>query len=128
RSGAHAMRTLTVTINSDRKFVQREREAARRIDAGGGYEGEFYAFETLPQLFEVFSPKRWALILKLREIGPSSLRALARALGRDVKRVHEDAAALLDEGIIERNDNNRLVVPFKTIHIDITMDEESVAA
>jgi predicted transcriptional regulator len=122
------MRTLTVTIDSDKKFVQRERAAARRIDAGGGYEGEFYSFATLPLLFEVFSPKRWALILKLREIGPSSLRALARAVGRDVKRVHEDAAVLLDEGIIERNDDNKLVVPFKTIHIDITMDDEFAAA
>jgi predicted transcriptional regulator len=122
------MRTLTVTIDSDPRFFGREREAAERIDAGEGYQGEHYSFETLPLLFEVFSQKRWELITKLQSIGPSSLRALARALGRDVKRVHEDAAILLEEGIIERDEKNKLVVPFKTIHIDVKLEEESVAA
>lgn len=122
------MRTLTVTIDRDDRFFQRELEAARRIDAGEGYQGEYQSFATLPLLFEVFSSRRWALIDKLQEIGPSSLRALARALGRDVKRVHEDAAVLLEEGIVERNESNKLFVPFSTIHIDIKMEEKSAAA
>ncbi|MGN6102037.1 MAG: HVO_A0114 family putative DNA-binding protein, partial [Devosia sp.] len=85
------------------------------------YQGEFQGFASMEQLFEVLTPKRWALIQKLQAIGPSSLRGLARALGRDVKRVHADAAALLGEGIIERNAEGRLFVPFETIRIDIEL-------
>src|SRR5665213_3400905 len=110
------MRTLTVRIEGDDRFFARARQAARNVDAGGGYQGEEYSFANLPLLLATFTPNRWKLIQKLQEIGPSSLRGLARALGRDVKRVHEDAAALIEEGIIERNEQNKLVVPFANIH------------
>lgn len=111
-------RTLTVSVQSHEQSFERSLEAARRIDRGEGYQGEFYSFETLPLLFGVFTPKRWELIGSLQRLGPSSLRGLARELGRDVKRVHEDATTLLKEGIIERDVKGKLFVPFAHIHIE----------
>ena len=111
-------RTLSVTVVTRDGFFAEAIEAAKRIDAGGGYQGEVHSFETLPLLLSVFSPKRWDLIIELQKIGPSTLRGLARALGRDVKRVHEDADVLLKEGIIERNEDKKLFVPFKEISIE----------
>lgn len=111
-------RSLTVSVESDEQSRARSLAAARRIDKSEGYQGEFYSFENWSLLFQVFSPKRWELIAKLHEIGPSSLRGLARALDRDVKRVHEDAEVLLTEGIIERNEQNKLIVPFARIHLE----------
>ena len=90
---------------------------ARQAFETGEYQGEYRVYSKPSQLFEVLPPKRWALIVKLAEIGPSSLRGLARALSRDVKRVHEDAAVLLKEGIIERDEQSRLFVPFASIRI-----------
>jgi len=121
-------RTLTVGVTSMTNAFDRAEAAAERIDAGEGYQGEYRSFETLPLLFELFTPRRWALIQKLKQIGPSSLRGLARALERDVKRVHEDVSALLEEGVIERGDSNLLKVPFKTIEISVRMDDETQAA
>jgi len=87
----------------------------------GKSQGDIFEFESPKSLSGTLSPKRWELVERLRADGPSSLRALARALGRDVKRVHEDAALLLDYGLIERNEAGRLNVPYDVIHIDFDL-------
>lgn len=121
-------RTLTVSVSSMEEAFHRALAAAERIDAGGEYQGEYRSFETLPQLFEVFTSRRWTLLYELKRLGPSTLRGLARALGRDVKRVHEDADILLKEGIIERNEDKKLFVPFAEIKIEATLTAPGTAA
>ena len=49
------------------------------------------------------------------------VRALARELGRDVKRVHEDAQAVLACGLIEKTAEGKLCVPFVEIRADFVM-------
>ena len=49
----------------------------------------------------------------------NSLRARSRE--RDVKRVHEDAAVLLDWGLIERTPNVKLHVPYDKIHAEFDL-------
>jgi predicted transcriptional regulator len=121
------MRTLTVRIESNQDFFARARAAGKRIDAGGGYEGEEYSFATLPLLLETFSPNRWTLIQMLQSTGPSTLRGLSRALHRDVKRVHGDVAVLLEKGIVERNDSGKLYVPYDRVHIDVELRAPAAA-
>lgn len=76
-------------------------------------------FSTLTQLFSIFSAKRWELIEQLQKIGPVSIRALTRALGRDVRRVHDDVMVLIEWGIVEKNDDGKVFVPFDVIHIGV---------
>ena len=121
------MRTLTITVQGHDKMLAAELAAARRINAGEGYQGEVYSFETIDLLFETITPRRWALIWKLKEIGPSTLRGLARALERDVKRVHQDVTFLLEEGIVEWGSDKRLLVPYADIRIAINL-ADTVAA
>jgi predicted transcriptional regulator len=54
----------------------------------------------------VMTPKRFELIRHLRRQPAASVRALARALGRDVKRVHEDVVVLAELGLIERDEES----------------------
>jgi predicted transcriptional regulator len=75
-----------------------------------------FTFSSPAQLFSVFSPKRWALIERLQNLGPSTIRGLARTLERDVKRVHEDVMAMIEWGIIERDPQGQVYVPFDVIH------------
>lgn len=54
-------------------------------------------------LCAVLTPKRYELIRHLRKNAEPSIRALARSLGRDVKRVHQDVTALEELGLIQRD-------------------------
>jgi predicted transcriptional regulator len=74
-------------------------------------------FSSAAQLFRTLSPKRWELIECLQRVGATSLRGLARELGRDVKRVHEDVHILIDLGLIERTESGQICVPFEKIRI-----------
>lgn len=88
---------------------------------GDGDPVATFTFSSPAQLFSVISPKRWELIERLQKIGPSSLRGLARSLERDVKRVHEDVASLIDWGIVERKEDGRIWVPYDVIHADFDL-------
>jgi len=54
-------------------------------------------------LCSVLTPKRYELMRQLRLAPAAGIRALARTLGRDVKRVHEDVTALEELGLIRRD-------------------------
>jgi predicted transcriptional regulator len=49
-------------------------------------------------------------------LGAISLRGLSRDLSRDVSRVYQDVAVLLDWGLIERVDDGKIVVPYAVIY------------
>ena len=115
------VRTLTISVEPNPKRMEAEsRERVLRA-IRSGYHGEYITFSTPDQLFAALPPKRWLVIDKLQHIGPSSLRGLARALGRDVKRVHEDVAALIGDRIVERNEQKKLFVPFAKIRIEFDL-------
>ncbi len=75
-----------------------------------------FTFSSPAQLFSVISPKRWELIERLQHLGPSTIRGLARSLDRDVKRVHDDVIAMIEWGIVERDPDGKVYVPFEVIH------------
>lgn len=54
-------------------------------------------------LASVMSDKRHELLKHLHRHPTPSLRALARELGRDYKRVYEDVAVLASVGLVERD-------------------------
>ncbi|MCG5243683.1 hypothetical protein ACIU1J_25530 [Azospirillum doebereinerae] len=72
-------------------------------------------FASWEALCTVLTPKRYELLRHLRRTPADSIRALARGLGRDVKRVHEDVAALEELGLVERDDAGRLIMPVDEI-------------
>ncbi len=80
-----------------------------------------FTFSTPAQLFSVISPKRWQLIERLQRLGPSTIRGLARALERDVRRVHDDVTAMIAWGLAERAEDGRVFVPFSVIHAEFDL-------
>lgn len=121
-AGAQPGRTLTIRIEADDKVAaERMNQSVLQAFETGEYQGESRSFASLPQLFNVFSANRWQAIETLQELGPSSLRGLARALGRDVKRVHEDVDRLIEEGLIERSESKQIYVPFEEIRFEASL-------
>jgi predicted transcriptional regulator len=116
------MRRAIIQIRKDDEAVIAE--AARGFVQAwktGKSKADTFTFSSPAQLFAVLTPKRWAMIERLQALGPVSLRGLARALDRDVKRAHEDAAALIEWGFIERTADRKVCVPFDVIHADFDL-------
>lgn len=122
------MRALTITTNADWKTALRN--AGQRAEAGlqsGTYQGETMNFETPGAFFSHLTERRWNLINELLGGGTVGVRELARRLGRDVKRVHEDASALVALGLIEKDERGALFCPFDNIHVDMVMSARRAA-
>lgn len=115
------MRTATIHVRKVNDALAAAREGFLTAWKTGEYQGEHFDFESPAALFRALTPKRWELIECLQGAGPLGVRALARALGRDVRRVHEDAAALLKVGMVEKTADGKLMVPFDEIRADFVM-------
>lgn len=128
-------RTLTITLSPDWRAVLRAAGARARQalaagpGSGSGYQGEQLNFETPEAFFGRLTKGRWAMVRALQTQGAAGVRELARRLDRDVKRVHEDAAVLIELGLVERDVSGRYVCPYTDIHVDMHLTvPESVAA
>lgn len=114
-----AKRTLTITLDADWKRALRSN--ARQAFESETYQGETLNFETPGAFFSRLTSRRWAMINALLGAGETPVRELARRLDRDVKRVHEDASALVELGLIERTERGGLLCPYEDIHMDMHM-------
>jgi predicted transcriptional regulator len=112
-------RNLTITLESDWKAALRS--TAKRAKART-YQGEVLNFETPAQFFGQLTQKRWDLVRVAQGRGALSVRELARLVGRDVKRVHEDVTVLATLGILERTEEGGVICPFGKMHIDMYLE------
>jgi len=117
------MRDLTLQIQSLDSFSEGALDAGRRLDKGQRTvaKGKL-AFESLDGLLKLLTSNRWALLSTLRKQGPSSIRALAKALARDYRGVHADVAALIEAGLIVRDEGARISVPWARITAQMDLD------
>lgn len=95
-------------------------DAVGRAVQGDAVGQTHITFETWEALASVMSPKRFAMIRHLHRMPERSVAALARSLGRDYKRVHEDVEALVAAGLVERSDEG-LSAGYDTIETRIAL-------
>ncbi len=116
------MRTLTIKIETD-AMAALERAGQQFVQTwnSGTYAGEFMSFESPAALFRLLTPVRWSLLEELQRTGPCGTQQLARQLDRDASAVHRDVAALIERGLIEKNDDGHLFVPYGRIHTEFDL-------
>ena len=78
-------------------------------------------FEDFSMLMSLLTPRRLELLKQLRQIGPTSVRALAKNLERDYKNVHSDVSALEEAGLIERNEEDQIIAPWDVIDAHVRL-------
>ncbi len=121
-------RTATIRIERDaRAALKRGAQRFERAWKSGKDQGSHFSFESPEALFRVLTPARWAVVERLQALGPSTLRGLARALERDVKAVHRDVHALLAIGLVVKDEEGRLSVPFARVHAEFDLRAEQPA-
>lgn len=119
------IRSLTITLQPDWRGALR---AAGLRARAGSYQGETLNFETPGAFFGRLTKLRWALIHALQGQGELAVRELARRVGRDVRRVHEDVLALAELGLVERTEAGGVLCPFARVHVDLVMQQQPLAA
>ena len=110
------MRTLTITVQPDWKAALR---AAGKAAQAETYQGETLNFESPDVFLGRLTALRWSLVRQIMSAGEVSIRELARRVGRDVRRVHDDVRVLAELGLIERTASGGVRCPFTDIHLDM---------
>ncbi len=110
------MRTLTITVQPDWKAALR---AAGKAAQAETYQGETLNFESPDAFLGRLTALRWSLARQIMRAGEVSIRELARRVGRDVRRVHDDVLVLAELGLIERTNSGGVRCPFADIHVDM---------
>ena len=85
---------------ASRRFV----DAWHRAERGETFRERHLAFESWEALARVMTGKRMELLRYVRRHQVTSVRALAKALGRDYSNVHADVQALTAAGLLDTAD------------------------
>jgi predicted transcriptional regulator len=100
------MRNVKMTVGgamedeASRRFV----DAWHRAERGEIFQERHLAFESWDTLARVLTGRRMELLRYVRRHKVTSVRALARALGRDYSNVHADVRALKAAGLLDATD------------------------
>ena len=108
---------IKISIGNEGDTAQEFVEVWRRAEHGEPPKTptEHLYFPDLETLLRTLTSQRLALLKTLYAVGPVSIRALAKALGRDYKNVYTDIQALQHVGLITRQRDGRLIVPWTRI-------------
>ena len=95
------------------------RSARKQIAGAGCGRSPDYrlSFESARMLFSELTPARLELLDTLRQVGPCSVYALAKAAERNYSNVHTDISRLEELGLIERGDEATVLVPYDSVEI-----------
>jgi predicted transcriptional regulator len=112
---------INLHVGSLDDMGQRFVNAWHQLEAGATVEARHLTFFSLESMLATISPKRLALLRHVRQQPATSIADLARALGRDYKRVHEDVTALTHAGLIVR-DADGIRAPFDSVQAIVALD------
>jgi predicted transcriptional regulator len=114
-----------IGVQSLDNFFCEGKNIARRLDAGEVvHESDFeLSFATPAQLASELSPKRMELLQVLKMAGPLSIRSLAKLIGRNYSNVHADVQRLIEHGLIEKNADQHVLVPWDdvVVRMDVSL-------
>ena len=97
-------------------------DAWRRAERGEKVNERHLSFDSFETLARILTPKRLELLRHLHRNPAASINALAKTVGRDYRRVHEDVEALAEAGLVDREDGGTgLSAPYDAIETRIAL-------
>jgi predicted transcriptional regulator len=82
---------------------------------------ERLTFSSLPLMTSTFTPARWTLLETLRREGELTIYQLAKKLKRQYKNVHSDVSRLSTLGLIEKDADEKVFVPWDLISAELRL-------
>jgi len=111
-----AMNRIEIEVLSRRAALAAFGRAWRQANTGRRSPSRL-AFGSIAELFSAVSEKRLELIRHVAANGGLQIRPLSRALRRDYKNVHTDVQALVELGLLQKDEHGGLQAPFDEIVI-----------
>lgn len=100
----------------------RVKDTVRRDRQGEKVREYHLTFDSFATLAKVLTPRRLELLRYVHKHPAASIRALAQALKRDYRRVHDDVEALTEAGLLERaEEGTGVTAPFDAIETRIAL-------
>ncbi|MEI9965245.1 MAG: hypothetical protein WDM92_11625 [Caulobacteraceae bacterium] len=116
------MTDLNIHVGDGREAMAlRFVEAWRAAERGERRRERHLSFDRFETLARTLTPRRLELLRHVHAHPPVSIAGLARELGRDYRRVHEDVQALILAGLIEKSDSEGLSAPYDHIETRIAL-------
>lgn len=113
------MSTVTIRVASIEE-VKKSTLAALKGDKSA--KGEFITFLTFDDLHKTLTPKKMAILNAMAGAGSMSIRELSRRLNRDFRAVHRDITILLKSGVIDHDEDDKIIFPFTDVHFDFNLE------
>ena len=114
------MRTLHIRIESEDENWERVHKLAHRIEAGEKIRPEEgLTFTDLQTFLTSMTPRRLETTFQLNNLGPSSIRALAKAVSRDYKSIYQDVQKVIELGLIAKREDGLIEAPYDRIVTDL---------
>ena len=79
------------------------------------------SFESMSGFLSCLTPKRWELLTVLRKQGHYSIRKLSGVLSRDYKNTHTDVKILLEVGLVKKDDEGLVFVPWDSVETHLQL-------
>lgn len=113
-------RVLEIRVGAGGDALDRFEAAWNRVAEGRAMRTlHVLTLENLPALLKTLSPARFQLLESLRAAGPLSIYELAKRLQRDYKNVHTDVTQLAALGLIERDSDGLVSVPWDVLRAEL---------
>jgi len=96
-----AVLKLTIGSSAEEEASQRFIDAWHRAEKGEVFQERHLAFESWEAFTRTLTGKRLELLRHVHRHPAASMRALAKALGRDYSNVHADVQALSAAGLLD---------------------------
>lgn len=123
------MRKAIIGIASFKETANELLAVAARLDRGERLPEADYQlnFATASQLFAALTPKKLELLDTLKKTGPQSVYGLAKRLRRNYSNVHTSVSSLMELGLIAKDANDKVFVPWDDVEIHVSLSG-SIAA
>jgi predicted transcriptional regulator len=95
--------------------------AWHNLEQGQPVDETNLTFFNLEAMLATLSPKRLELLRHIHQHPVTTVAELAKALGRDYKRVHEDVTSLVEAGLLER-DKEGIRAPYDRVQAIVSLD------
>jgi predicted transcriptional regulator len=112
--------TINLHVGSVEDMGKRFIGAWHQLEQGAVVDETHLTFLDLETMVSTLSPKRLALLRHVRQQPAENVAVLAKSLGRDYKRVHEDVTVLVHAGLLER-DVQGIRAPYDSVHTEVSL-------